>query len=242
MEERIFSISKERYDFEIERQFRIRSNISITISFCALVITGLFFIFNNLYALNNDFYSMSCYVLISVLYLLILISAYFFLRSIIGYGYGMLPPPSKTIEDIDKLKNYYDSDKFKDKTSEEKKLLVNSHLTKFFKEYYIEATEINIKNNNKRSNYLYLAQATLTIAIIVLLLILPPFSIKLVNYQKNISRNKESISMPNDEKKPESNQVEKDPASTNVTDAPTKTPLDIVKESEDKPMERKDKK
>jgi len=238
MEDRIFDILKERFNFEIERQYKIRDNISILISFCVLVITGLLLIFKNFYLLNNDLLSIFCYFLAVVLYLLLLFSMYFFWKSVFGYTYLKFPPPSKTLEDIKELKNYYNGDFFKDKSSEEKESLTNSHLTRFFKEYYIEITDINIANNDRRSKYLYLTHATLTIAVIILLLSLLPFSIKYVNYQNNINSNKEKISMPNNESKPEQKPIEKEPTK-NPQPEPQKSPPEMLRESDDKPVERK---
>jgi len=238
MEDRIFEIFKERYNSEFERQHKLRSNISIIISICTLIIAGLTFILKSLHLLNKDPLSILCYSLTTVVYLLLLFSVWFLTLSIIGYTYGMLPSPSKTLEDIGKLKKHYDLDYFNNKSAEEKESLINAHILKFFKEYYVEATDINFANNNKKSKYLYLAQRTLLIAVIILLITLPLIFIKSITHLENVNLNIERLSMSTNEKKPEQKPIEKNPT-LKPPPEPQKTPLEMVKESEDKPLERK---
>lgn len=167
LDDKIQILLKERYDFELERQCKIRNSISIPLSFVAIALTGMMFMFKNIYILSSDFLLVLCYYFTIIAFFFAIASLIYTALVVIGYEYAYIPKPSKTTTDIENLMKYYDTHpKYKKKLKKIKLELIESDLDQNFKEYYIECTDNNIDNNNTRSKFLYYAQYTVMVSII----------------------------------------------------------------------------
>lgn len=137
-------IFKERFYFEINRQDRLKSNLSIPLSLLVLVFGIIVFYLKHLYLfIKIDLVSIFFYMTLSISIFLVLFVIYYLIKSFYNYKYSYLPEPREMKKYIDDLGRYYQKNgnnmsEFENEVKEQ------------MESWYLEGAQKNMLNNDER--------------------------------------------------------------------------------------------
>ena len=170
-EKKLLEYAQERYLWEHERKNQINNAVTIPLGIIIVQIGSLsYFIANFPEYFNKAIY----YIYIGSLsfsLLSIVISLIFFILHQVGYTYAYISKPTEAKKYVDEYKDYYV--KLNTEIDDEK---ISSEIDMFRLNQYIDASEKNIKNNNKK---VYFYRLLLVASIVSTLLMVITLSISL---------------------------------------------------------------
>lgn len=155
-----YDFYKDHYLFEIERKNALQKSLSIPIGIIVLLCGAVLIVAKSVSSPIDWLTFLKIAFLITSVFC-ILWSIYFLCRFHYGFAYGFLASPKETYEYKKQLEEYY-----------EKEGLEPDNADLEFKKYiisqYVEYTDINIKNNDDKSYYLYKANLSIVFSVFLL--------------------------------------------------------------------------
>ncbi|UTC83813.1 hypothetical protein [Treponema denticola] len=142
----IYNYVKERYEYEQERKNQLNNMISIPLGLISVLFGFLAYFFGNLPPSNSARILLLIFYFFLVLSILALINCIiFFVRHQIGYDYAYIADPNDIDNYKKRLIEYY---KTQGKTNICE--LVTGELRETLYNFYLDGSQINIKNNEKK--------------------------------------------------------------------------------------------
>lgn len=150
-----FDFFQKHYFFELERRHKITSSLSIPVGVLVVLIGAITYLLNN-YQFEQDLYSFA----IAFFLLCSIISAIFTIiylfRSYWSYVYQYLSSPTEYKQYYDELVTYY-----QENDTEDYERLAKRDFEEALSENYASATDLNWRNNNRKSATLHKANTSL---------------------------------------------------------------------------------
>lgn len=203
---KIQSLFKELYYFEIEQKEKINAQLGIPLTVLVLLIGVIAYYFKKLSIfLNFDVLSLSFLFLLGVTIIFVIADIYFLFRVFFGYKYNYLPSSSNLDDYVESLKTYYKDAYFSKLGQDEIDRQIDEDVDSFLSRCYKKCLDGNIYNNARKSKYLYKSCFSLVFIVVFIILSSIPYSIKHYSYpniQKiEIVNFKEVVRMYNNEDK-----------------------------------------
>ena len=162
-----YQFFKNMYHYELDRRDNIEQSLTYIISVITVICgVGIYFL-NNLPFFESLFWSIAFFISYFLLMESILISTYFFIRTVHNYSYGYIPKPKEIDDDINKFEKYY-----LDINTNENEIpeLIEEDIRNFLISWYIEASQKNTVNNDLKSYFRHMTYNSIIISFIFFIL------------------------------------------------------------------------
>jgi len=172
---------KEMLTNEIEQKERINNRITVPMGIIVLLAGGAFSLLDRINNLNHGFYFSVFLILLSLLFILIVITSVLLFKAFIGHKYIYLPYASDIKNIADYWQGYFDAnyENLPNINQLKKHELIENHFRDQLETVIISAVDTNIESNEKKIRYLQSASYLLVASLICGLLTLVPYCLSL---------------------------------------------------------------
>ena len=227
--EKRIGIYSESYSFELQRKDRLSSMISIPTGIVTLLFGAVGYFYRIIPTIDSPYLSLSLCIAVAVMFIILLFASISLIKSYFGYTYSYLPT-SRQLEDYwNELSDYQQLNGVQ---SDE----IEDDFKNFLIQYYCDANEINIANNDKKSGYFHKAnQAIVAVLVLAFLFSIPIYWNKIIDTgslvvnKLNSSRVVKEMGQNPNEQKPQQ------PANPQKPQKPTPPPMRKFSESDISP-------
>lgn len=176
-----FDFFKTQYLKEEDKKNEINNSFSLPIGIITIITGALFFLLTNFDFKTNLIQSIFFAILSTSSFVFLCISVFFLIKAYTnfhnGYGYNYLA-------DTNDLESYYQAEKKYYKTNTQLLDISDKEFEEYIFGEIVKNTDINQKNNKKKSYYRYICLKHLITAFIILFFTVFPFSINYMTRQK----------------------------------------------------------
>jgi hypothetical protein len=161
---------KNHYFFELSRKDQLSSAVTIPAGLITLVGGGIIGIFSTIDKPFNSLEKAELLFLILAT-ITIFISIFFLIKSYFNYGYGFIATSLEIMTYKDKLEEFHKNDK--DSIN-----IVQGKIEDFVNREYVKHTDLNTRNNDRKSSFIHKANWALILSIVLIVIAGIPHVIK----------------------------------------------------------------
>ncbi|MGQ7279984.1 hypothetical protein ACT91Q_18730 [Brevibacillus thermoruber] len=155
---------KEMYYYELEQKEKINNRLGILIGILPVLFGAGFYCLENSDQVNLGNWTTIFYIILSLFLLSLVLTTIYIIRTYLGYKYRYLSLPSDIEQYLHALRGFYESEG--NYTEEVVNQLISSDLKEFLTNIYIENTNFNMIENERKLQFLWRAGAFFTASIV----------------------------------------------------------------------------
>jgi len=161
---------KNHYFFELNRKDQLSSAVTIPAGLITLVGGAIIAIFNTIDKPFNCLEKAELFLLILAT-VTIFVAIFFLIKSYFNYGYGYIATSLKIMTYKKELEDFHKDDEGADK-------IVQDKIEDFVNKEYVKYTDLNTRNNDRKSSFIHKANWALILSIILIVLAGIPHVVK----------------------------------------------------------------
>jgi len=161
---------KNHYFFELNRKDQLASAVTIPAGLITFIGGAIIAILNTIDKPFNCLEITELFLLILAT-VAILVSIFFLIKSYFNYGYGFIATSLEIMKYKKELEEFYNDDEDKDK-------IVQNKIESFVNKEYVKYTDLNTRNNDRKSSFIHKANWALIFSIILMVLAGIPHVVK----------------------------------------------------------------
>lgn len=215
----LHELYKNHYFFELSRKDQLASAVTIPAGLLT-IIGGAIVTIAHTIDMPFTRLEISELILLGLATVCVFISIYFLIRSYFHYGYGFIATTLEIKKYKEELEDYYQGTKKVNKK-------VNCEIEEFINNQYVKHTDLNTRNNDRKSSYIHKANWALILSLVFTILTGIPFVIKSAIdseqvYKVEILERKQGINIMSKDKKDSGSQKKpQQPSNTSDKSKPT---------------------